>query len=141
MLKSYFFLFILLITISACNDEKSKKTPVNIKVSETVKHYICSNNCENSGSDIAGNCPVCQNPYIHNAAFHGDDLLKSGPLNVPSNATQPINNTPTQTTAPAQNAAGVYHYTCSNGCYGGSGAATNCTSCGSPLAHNQAYHN
>lgn len=48
--------------------------------------------------------------------------------------------TPAATTEPAQNAAGVWHYTCPNGCAGGAGSATACAKCGSTLAHNQAYH-
>ena len=41
---------------------------------------------------------------------------------------------------PAQNAAGLWHYTCSKGCPGGAGAAGNCSVCGNPLTHNAAYH-
>ena len=44
------------------------------------------------------------------------------------------------TAEPAQNAAGVWHYTCGNGCKGGAGAAGTCGTCGGTLAHNQAYH-
>lgn len=48
---------------------------------------------------------------------------------------------PTSTTPePAQNAEGIWHYTCGKGCAGGAGMAGNCTVCGGPLAHNQAYH-
>ncbi len=42
---------------------------------------------------------------------------------------------------PAQNAEGVWHYTCSNGCAGGAGTQTACATCGSTLVHNAAYHN
>jgi hypothetical protein len=105
-----------------------------------VKHYICANNCENSGSDVVGACPVCKNPYIHNTAFHNQDFMKNGPLNVPTNIQAPAANTPAAP-SPAQNAKGIYHYTCPKGCYGGSGTATQCANCGEPLAHNQEYHN
>ena len=44
------------------------------------------------------------------------------------------------TTEPAQNASGVWHYTCAKGCEGGAGAAGNCGTCGGALAHNAAYH-
>ena len=59
-------------------------------------------------------------------------------LNLPSspNVTEPI---PAATEAP-QNASGVWHYTCLKGCAGGAGAAVNCSTCGSPLAHNTGYH-
>ena len=49
-----------------------------------------------------------------------------------------VSNSPTPEAS--QNAGGVWHYTCSNGCAGGAGSAVNCESCGSLLAHNQAYH-
>ena len=48
---------------------------------------------------------------------------------------------PATPTEPAQNAAGVWHYTCAKGCAGGAGIATACSSCGGMLAHNAAYHN
>lgn len=129
--------FVLAISFS-CKEEKPK--PVLQHNTASVKHYICANKCENSGSDVAGACPVCKNPYVHNDAFHAQDLLKNGPLNVPTNIQAPAANTPAAP-SPAQNAKGVYHYTCDKGCYGGSGTATNCTNCGAQLAHNQAYHN
>ena len=138
-----FILVLSLIFTVSCKEENSKKDTTSTSKTEKIQHYICANNCENSGSSQAGNCPTCNTPYTHNAAFHGDELLKTGPLNVPSNATQPTTAVPNapSTPAPAQNSAGAYHYTCSNGCVGGSGSATNCTTCGEALAHNAAYHN
>lgn len=94
-----------------------------------VKHYICPNNCEGSGGDAQGTCPVCGTAYVHNQAYHAQ----------PQQPTTPNPIQPQQ--APAQNAAGVYHYICSAGCGGGAGAQGTCPSCGAPLAHNQAYHN
>lgn len=41
---------------------------------------------------------------------------------------------------PAQNASGVWHYTCRLGCPGGAGKAANCSNCGNVLAHNTTYH-
>ncbi len=41
---------------------------------------------------------------------------------------------------PPQNASGVWHYTCSKRCAGGSGSAGNCNTCGSLLVHNSLYH-
>lgn len=46
----------------------------------------------------------------------------------------------TGTAEPAQNAAGVWHFTCSKGCPGGAGTQGNCAKCGNPLTHNAAYH-
>lgn len=132
-------LVIILTTTISCKDKKSEIKPVKEKVAGKVIHYICDNKCENSGSDVAGNCPTCSTPYTHNLAFHNDDFLKNGPLNVPKTN---LNNNPATNTAasPAQNAFGVFHYTCNNGCYGGAGSAAKCTSCGTDLVHNQAYH-
>src|SRR5690606_42004993 len=54
-----------------------------------------------------------------------------------------LGNTPATTAStpePAQNTAGVWHYTCPNGCAGGAGATGKCATCGGDLAHNTAYH-
>ena len=131
--------FVLAISFS-CKEEKPKPILQENNATASVKHYICANNCENSGSDVIGACPVCKNPYIHNTAFHNQDFMKNGPLNVPTNIQAPAANTPAAP-SPAQNAKGIYHYTCPKGCYGGSGTATQCANCGEPLAHNQEYHN
>ena len=135
-----FILFFVLVVSISCKEEKPKTNIKKNAVSQNVKHYICANKCENSGSDVQGICPTCKNTYIHNQAFHNDELLKNGPLNVPKYGPNPTNNAPTQTD-PAQNAMGVYHYTCNNGHPGGSGTASNCVTCGAVLTHNQAYHN
>lgn len=87
-----------------------------------VWHYTCSQGCA-GGSGTATNCTNCGGLLAHNAGYHSNQ------------------NTPAPAVAePSQNAAGVWHYTCGNGCTGGSGTAGNCNSCGTALAHNQAYH-
>ncbi|MGJ8684527.1 MAG: hypothetical protein ACSHWW_07885 [Nonlabens sp.] len=43
-------------------------------------------------------------------------------------------------TEPAQNAAGIWHYTCASGCAGGAGTPSNCKTCGNVLVHNTTYH-
>lgn len=96
-----------------------------------VQHYICPNNCAGSGGPAAGTCPTCGTAYVHNTAYHNQST--------PGAANSPMIQQPQQT-SPAQNAAGVYHYTCPQGCSGGSGSAGTCPQCGSALAHNQAYH-
>ncbi len=96
-----------------------------------VQHYICPNNCQGSGGPAAGACPNCGTAYVHNAAYH-DQGGGAGAQN-------PMIQAPQQE-SPAQNAAGVFHYTCPNGCAGGSGTAGTCPQCGGTLAHNQAYH-
>lgn len=131
------------LSIVACKNEKEKNA--STKKVTTVQHYICDNKCEGSGGAVAGNCSNCNMPYTHNVAFHKDDLLKSGPIKVKSNAAQPSAPITTSSTnrapEPTQNANGVYHYTCTNGCAGGAGTVVNCKSCGEALAHNTAYHN
>ena len=65
----------------------------------------------------------------------------SNPLEVKDSPAPQKAATPNPTTLEAaQNAGGVWHYTCIKGCAGGAGSAVNCTTCGNPLAHNQAYH-
>ena len=100
-----------------------------------VQHYICPNNCQGSGGAAQGNCPVCGTAYLHNQAFHANDAQNQV---TPPPTPTPNPATPTE---PAQNAAGVWHYTCAKGCAGGAGTATACSSCGGMLAHNAAYHN
>jgi hypothetical protein len=100
-----------------------------------VQHYICPNNCKGSGGPEQGNCPVCGTAYLHNQAYHANDAQNQVPP-TPNPATPP-----TPTPEPAQNAAGVWHYTCAKGCPGGAGSATVCATCGGTLVHNTAYHN
>lgn len=103
----------------------------------TVYHYVCPNNC--GGGDAQGNCPVCGSAFIHNQEFHNQAQNATANTATPT----PGNNTitpPTQTPEPPQNAAGVWHYTCANGCEGGAGSAIACASCGSTLVHNTLYH-
>lgn len=102
------------------------------------KHYICPNGCEGSGGDASGNCPNCGATYVHNAAFHAQQQTNT--ITPDPNAANSIMVNPQQTAEPAQNANGVWHYTCPNGCAGGGGSAGPCSSCGATLAHNASYH-
>lgn len=137
-------LFSSVISFYSCNDTaktpkqevvKSKKvTSTNPTTSKTPKsngkvwHYTCNKGCE-GGSAATGTCSNCGNTLSHNAAFHDkDENTNASPLINPS------------TTNSGKNAAGVWHYTCGNGCEGGSGTAGACGSCGGTLNHNQAYH-
>lgn len=148
--SNYFILLISIIFYSCDNDsairEKAAQTlPKNSPQMNNqlptagslagVQHYICPNNCEGSGGPEQGTCPVCGTAYLHNQAFHANDAQNQFPP-TPNPAT-----TPTPTAEPAQNAAGVWHYTCAKGCAGGAGSATVCATCGGMLAHNAAYHN
>lgn len=106
-----------------------------------VFHYTCSNGCA-GGAGAAGACATCGAQLAHNQAYH--DTPAGAPATTTTttpNVTSTQITPPTNTPSPAQNAAGVYHYTCSAGCAGGAGAAGTCSNCGGQLAHNQAYHN
>lgn len=113
-----------------------------------VHHYTCPNNCEGSGGSTQVDCPVCGTQYVHNAAYHQQqqpETQTTTPGATTPGTTTP--GTPSGTTPPAditppaaQNAAGVYHYTCPNGCEGGAASAGSCANCGTALEHNAAYH-
>lgn len=105
-----------------------------------VWHYTCPKGCEGgAGSAVA--CPKCGTTLAHNQAYHaGANNAASTPINVGGdNQMTPIPNPP-PSQEPAQNAKGVWHYTCSKGCEGGAGSAIACAKCGATLAHNSAYH-
>ncbi len=81
-------------------------------------------------------------------SFTGCNDKTSTPTKDAINATE-VSKTPSKATTttppptnlePAQNTAGVWHYTCTKGCPGGAGSAVNCETCGIRLAHNQSYH-
>jgi len=57
-----------------------------------------------------------------------------------SPAAPAVNQQVTPPAEPAQNADGVWHFTCSNNCGGGAGAGGACPDCGAPLEHNKGYH-
>jgi hypothetical protein len=139
-------------TLMACNADAPSnaagETPsTNVQApganTGTVYHYTCPNNCENGGSDTQGACPGCGAQLAHNQEWH--NLPQNQPAQQPQqNPISPVIQNPQQPAQqqpePAQNAAGVWHYTCSNGCAGGSGSQGTCSKCGAALAHNQAYH-
>lgn len=120
---------------------QAKTTPALKEPAQNVAgvwHYTCRIGCP-GGSGTATQCKTCGNILIHNTTYHGNNTNAANTSN--TNASPMIN--PSAAPAkpePAQNAAGVWHYTCSKGCVGGSGAAGNCTTCSGPLAHKSAYH-
>lgn len=100
-----------------------------------IWHYTCPKGCEGGGG-AATACAKCGTTLVHNQGYHANtepSLSVGG-----NNQTAPVATPPTQ--EPAQNAKGVWHYTCSKGCAGGAGSAIACAKCGATLAHNQAYH-
>lgn len=105
-------------------------TPEAAQNAEGIWHYTCSKGCY-GGAGSASNCVTCGGLLAHNSAYHAD--ANSTPTSTPTD-------TPPAAAEPSQNTAGVWHYTCSNGCAGGSGAAGPCSTCAGTLAHNSAYH-
>lgn len=99
-----------------------------------VWHFTCAKGCAGGGGAI-GPCSVCGGQLAHNTAYHDTG---SNP-NATTTITPPV--TPPSAVEPAQNAAGVWHFTCAKGCAGGAGAIGPCPKCGGELAHNTAYHN
>jgi len=133
-------------------------TPEPAQNADGVWHFTCAKGCAGGAGKI-GPCPKCGEQLAHNQAYH------AGAANQPG-ATATINagdKTTTQTiqpqitpaagapgalpgatatppAEPAQNAAGVWHFTCPKGCAGGAGKIGPCPKCGEQLAHNQGYH-
>ena len=107
-----------------------------------VWHYTCPKGCEGgAGSAVA--CAKCGTTLVHNTAYHPPvDAVQTPPATTSTALPDGITPTPApaQTPEPAQNAKGVWHYTCSAGCAGGGGSAVACAKCGKTLAHNQTYH-
>lgn len=134
---------------------------------EGVWHYTCPTGCAGgAGSAVA--CATCGTTLTHNQLYHNNNPAPTpatngltatpaaagggNPISLGGNsainplggaATTAVTPPPAAPKAPEppQNAAGVWHYTCSNGCAGGAGSAVACAGCGNTLAHNQAYHN
>ena len=102
---------------------------------EGVWHYTCPKGCT-GGAGSALPCESCGTTLAHNTAYHATSTVDNTSLPAPSvqkNATPPRQE-------PAQNPAGIWHYTCPNGCAGGAGSAMPCAGCGTTLAHNAGYH-
>lgn len=111
------------------NANPATPTPEPAQNAAGVWHYTCPKGCAGgAGSAVA--CPKCGSTLAHNAAYHPN----ANP------ATTPATNPAAKTPEPAQNLAGVWHYTCASGCAGGAGSAVACPKCGKTLAHNATYH-
>ncbi len=104
-----------------------------------VWHYTCPKGCE-GGAGTATACAKCGTTLAHNQVYHaGANNTPAPPISVGGdNQLTPLPSPPKP--EPAQNAKGVWHYTCPKGCDGGSGTAIACAKCGSTLAHNTVYH-
>jgi len=126
----------------------ASQTPEPPQNAAGVWHYTCSNGCA-GGAGSATACATCGSTLVHNQGYHAASATPTTPTTIgapaagataatglPTTITPPV-----QTAAePPQNAAGVWHYTCTNGCAGGAGSAVACATCGSTLVHNQGYH-
>lgn len=128
----------------AAADAEAQQNANTLAATGGVQHYYCANNCAGSGGDAAGTCPVCGTEYTHNQAWHNQTQTQPAVSTTTTSNIQDVSTTgvpPSQATPePAQNAAGVWHYTCPNGHAGGAGGATACSDCGTTLVHNQLYH-
>jgi len=98
-----------------------------------VWHYTCPKGCAGGGG-AATACAKCGTTLTHNSAYHGTPNTAATP---PPSGDK---SAPAKQPEPAQNKAGVWHYTCADGCAGGSGSASPCGKCGKTLVHNSAYH-
>lgn len=112
------------------NPTQNIATPEPAQNAMGVWHYTCTQGCA-GGSGTAGKCGTCGALLAHNVSYHGNQ-------NVAPNPSVPMASP--AAAAPSQNAAGVWHYSCGNGCAGGSGTAGNCSTCGNALTHDTAYH-
>lgn len=122
------------VTPPAATTPAPPTAPVSGFAGEAEPHYKCPNNCAGGHGPGQGSCPVCGTAMVHNAAYHNSGSSTT------INPTIQQPNIGGNTTSSAQNAAGVFHYTCSNGCAGGAGSAVACSTCGNTLVHNPAYH-
>jgi hypothetical protein len=119
---------------TAATTPPTKEPPQN---ASGVWHYTCPKGCKNGGG-AATPCATCGTTLAHNTAYHG---TAAKPASDPAAAATPSTTpTTTPTPEPAQNKAGVWHYTCADGCSGGAGAASPCAKCNKTLVHNTAYH-
>jgi hypothetical protein len=112
------------------------KKPEPAQNAKGVWHYTCPKGCA-GGAGAAQACAKCGTTLVHNTAYHENATPSVAANPVPGAANQPVAPPKPE---PAQNAKGVWHYTCAAGCAGGAGAATACAKCGKTLVHNATYH-
>ncbi len=117
-------------------------TPEPAQNAEGVWHFTCAKGCEGGGASASETCKKCGGPLAHNQGYHGSQPTPSATTTIdPSNPNPTVLPPTTKAPEPAQNASGVWHFTCAKGCEGGGAAASEtCKKCGGPLAHNQGYH-
>lgn len=116
----YLFVFVLCaFVIASCSSDKAAEA--------TADNQLTRPTAQNQAK------PAADNSMIGDISFaDGAKPQPRQPQAMP---------TPPKPKEPAQNADGVWHYTCAKGCAGGAGSAVPCAVCGEKLKHNQAYHN
>lgn len=137
---------------NAVTDPSASPTPAEpAQNAAGLWHYTCPKGCA-GGAGAAEACAKCGTTLTHNTTYHGtpstvatpptttpNPSVTTNPSGVPDKA-PPITMPNTAKPEPAQNGAGVWHYTCPSGCAGGGGSAAPCAKCSKPLVHNKAYH-
>ncbi len=107
---------------------------------EKTAHYVCPDYCVGSGSDNAGNCPVCGKEYIHNDGFHAQENQQQPDVQITS-PDAPEKPSVDVEELKKKGPEYIAHYTCPNYCKGsGSSDPGNCPTCGSEYLHNDAFH-
>lgn len=122
---------------AAAGADPAASTPEPPQNASGVWHYTCPNG-HDGGSGSATACSICGTTLEHNPVYHSGGAVNTAMPDGDVTAT-PAPATPAAP-EPAQNASGVWHYTCPNGHAGGDGSATACSECGTTLVHNTAYH-
>lgn len=146
---------------SAASTATAPATAEPAQNAEGVWHYTCPQGCAGGGGS-ATPCGVCGTTLAHNQLYHSGGATPQPAITTSAGSTagqpitigggstiNPLGGAPTPaapaaapaTPEPAQNAAGIWHYTCSSGCEGGAGSAIACATCGNTLVHNPVYHN
>ena len=80
MKTNYFLIAITVLVFSFCKEVKKEETPTPVIRKEVqsgpefTSAYICPMNCQGSGSDKPGVCPVCGMDYEQNPNFKQDTL-------------------------------------------------------------------
>ena len=106
------------------------KTAAIILLSSIVSLYACN-------EDTTEDTDATEQIDAKSSEVSDAPTAPTSPAIAPAANTTMPNTMPAE---PAQNAAGVWHYTCANGCAGGAGSAEGCATCGNVLVHNAAYH-
>lgn len=68
-----FVLFTLFMATSACAPRHTNSSTSEPQGKEYTSEYVCPMHCKGSGSDQAGQCPVCGMDYEKNSDHKSDD--------------------------------------------------------------------